>query len=82
MNQCKVDSWLESGTNILVGLVLSYLTYRYIAPLFQVHMSVVQSVHLTIVFTVISLTRQYVLRRIFNGRKVFIYLKEKYLSGC
>jgi hypothetical protein len=52
----------------LVGLVLAWVGNVYLAPiLFNVHMNRKQGAGVVLMFTVLSLIRQYVLRRVFNA---------------
>ena len=58
---------MEVGTNLIVGLILAWFGNRYLALwLFGIHMTGGQSLNLVVLFTVLSLLRQYTLRRVFN----------------
>lgn len=64
--QSKLVSVIESSTNLLVGYPLTIFTYLVLAPLILgVHVTPSQSVGLTILFTLVSFVRQYLVRRAF-----------------
>lgn len=58
---------LEVKANFWVGLVTAWFGNVYLAPLVGVTVSHKQSVALVAMFTVMSIVRQYVIRRAFNA---------------
>jgi hypothetical protein len=67
--QSKRGSLFESLTNTAVGFVLSVLTWEFIVkPVWDLHTSFAENISITLLFTVISILRGYVLRRVFNHR--------------
>jgi hypothetical protein len=64
--QSKKHSLIESLTNIIVGLVTSFLIQLAIYPLLNIEVSVNQNLVITAVFFIVSFVRGYVIRRIFN----------------
>lgn len=64
--QTKKHSLLESLTNVIVGLLMSFLTQLVIYPILDIKVSLNQNIIITAVFFVISFVRGYVIRRIFN----------------
>ena len=67
MSQSYKLSVIEIGTNLAVGLVLAWIGNRYLALwILGIHMSGNQSAGLVILFTILSLLRQWILRRLFN----------------
>lgn len=60
---------IEVATNILIGLVVSFISQIVIFKLYNIHISVVQNVEITIWFTIISIVRSYLVRRWFNSMK-------------
>ena len=66
MRQSRTMSLVETGTNVLVGFWLAVLTQIVAFPWFG--LTATASDHLTIglVFTVVSLARGYLLRRLFD----------------
>lgn len=72
MPQSKIDSFMEAFTNTLIGLVISTIANFFVIPfVLGVQMSHTQNIVLALFFTVISIARSYVLRRLFNGRSVW-----------
>lgn len=67
--QTKKHSILESLTNVIVGLLMSFLTQLVIYPILDIEVSLNQNVIITTVFFIISFVRSYVIRRIFNNLK-------------
>jgi hypothetical protein len=62
-------SMIEVATNILIGLVVSFISQIVIFKLYNIHISVVQNVEITVWFTIISIVRSYLVRRWFNSMK-------------
>jgi hypothetical protein len=59
-------SLAEAAANIVVGYCLAVLTQVIVFPLFGLSVSLGENLGIGAVFTVISLVRSYILRRIFN----------------
>ena len=74
-NQTRIDSFMESVTNTAIGFVLSFIVWHFTAVLFGIPMSVSTNLQITGIFTAVSIVRQYVLRRIFDGRTPWQSLK-------
>lgn len=68
-SQSKKASLLEVTTNTLIGLIIAYHAQVYIFPLYGIQVSTATNVQLVLIFTLISILRSYVLRRIFNRYK-------------
>ena len=64
--QSKKHSVLETITNTIVGLVVSYAVQRLIFPLYGIKISENTNLQITFIFFVASFGRSYFLRRIFN----------------
>ena len=76
MTQTKVDSLMESFTNIVIGLIISTIANHIILPLtLGVTPTLSQNLIIGIIFTIISLARSYTLRRLFNGRSVWATIR-------
>lgn len=60
-------SILETITNVVVGYALAVLTQLIVFPLYGITTTFNQNVQVGLIFTVVSLIRSYVLRRMFNG---------------
>jgi len=68
MSQSKKQSAIESLTNIIVGLITSFLIQLVIYPVLNIPVSLGQNVIITIVFFIVSFLRGYLLRRYFNKK--------------
>lgn len=66
MSQTRTHSMLESVTNVAVGYGIAVCTQAVVFPLFGVHVAATDHLMIAALFTVVSLVRSYVLRRIFN----------------
>ena len=64
--QTRIESLVESLTNIVVGFWFAVLAQTLIFPLYGVNIPVTTNVKITVWFTAISIFRSYCLRRIFN----------------
>ena len=66
MTQSRTMSAIESVTNVLVGYGVAVATQAAIFPLFGLTATLRQNMAMGAVFTVVSLVRSYLLRRVFN----------------
>ena len=64
--QSKKQSLIESVTQTVVGLVVSFCIQLVIYPLLNIPVTLSQNVIITAVFFVASIGRGYIIRRIFN----------------
>lgn len=64
--QSRLMSLVESLANILVGYAVAVLTQIVVFPHFGLTTSLTDNLLLGSIFTVVSLARSYVLRRMFN----------------
>lgn len=60
------NSILESITNVVAGLLTSFLIQLVIYPMLNIPVSINQNIIITTVFFVASFIRGFVIRRIFN----------------
>ena len=65
--QSRWMSLLEAVTNIAVGYGVAVLTQVLVFPLFGLSVSLGENLGIAGVFTVISLVRNFALRRLFNA---------------
>jgi len=68
MAQSKRSSLLEAVLNTVVGYGISLLAYQYVMPLLGFNTSWSDSVILVAVFSLISIIRNYLIRRVFARR--------------
>lgn len=60
-------SWIEVVANIGTGFVISALLQQYVvAPVWNLQTSAAQNLGITVFFTVVSVLRSFVFRRLFN----------------
>jgi hypothetical protein len=79
MSQHRLDSLMESLTNTAIGFIISLVTWQIVAAALGIPMPLGRNLLITSIFTVVSIARQYWLRRLFNGRSVYSYLKGRFL---
>ncbi len=77
-SQSKADSFMEAVTNTAIGFVVSLITWHFVAAWMQIPMTMSKNLIITGVFTIVSIARGYVLRRMFDGRTVWQAIK----GGC
>ena len=65
--QSRIGSIIESVANIAVGFGVALASQMLIFPLYGVHLPVYDNIMITLWFTLISLARSYILRRVFNS---------------
>ena len=67
MSQTRKKSAIESITNVLIGYCVALLSQIIIFPFFDINISLESNIYIGMWFTVISLVRSFVVRRIFNN---------------
>ena len=67
MKQSRAMSLVESITNVVVGFVLALVTQMVVFPMFGLSVSLEQNVVISSIFTVVSIARSFVLRRVFEA---------------
>ena len=65
--QSRLMSMIEAIVKVLVGFWVSVLAQMLVLPLFDLQVSLSQSIGMGLIFTVVSLVRSYLLRRAFNA---------------
>lgn len=69
---------MEAMVNVIIGLVISTIANHIILPAtLGVTPTLAQNIVIGVAFTVISLVRSYTLRRLFNGRSAWAWIKSK-----
>ena len=69
MMQSKRESLIETLTNVSIGWFISFIANMLVLPLFDYDVSLTDGVLISIIFTVISIIRGYVVRRWFNSKE-------------
>jgi hypothetical protein len=65
--QNKKYSFIEAITNTFTGLVVSFIIQLIIYPVMGIPVRLSQNVIITLVFTLASIGRGYIVRRFFNN---------------
>ena len=66
--QSKLQSLIESFTNILIGYLTALFSQILIFPIFDIYVSFQDNLLIGLYFTIISLIRSYLVRRYFNNK--------------
>jgi hypothetical protein len=69
VSQTRLGSWIEAWANIAIGFAINWTANMLVLPVFGFDVSATVAFHIGLVFTLISLVRSYVLRRVFNRIK-------------
>lgn len=69
MSQSKKHSAIESITNVIVGLLISFLIQIVIYPALKIPVTLSQNLIITFVFFIASFIRGFIIRRIFNQKQ-------------
>lgn len=77
--QSKIDSFMESVTNTFIGFTISTCCQFYVMWLYSIPMSNATAMKSVGIFTIISVIRQYIIRRSFNGKTPWQAIKRKFL---
>lgn len=62
---------MEAVVNTSIGFVLSMVVWHFVALAYGIPMPLMKNLQITGIFTFFSISRSYVLRRLFNGRSVW-----------
>lgn len=71
MKQSHMASITEATVNVLIGYWVAVATSAFILPKFGFHTTTSDNLLISLVFTVVSLARTYILRRIFEHFREF-----------
>ena len=69
--QTKTGSMIEAIVNVVVGYGIAVTSQVLIFPLVGIHVALHTNMLIGLIFTVISLVRSYVLRRVFVHYRLF-----------
>lgn len=67
--QTKKQSMIESLTSTTIGIIIGIVLNLTILPIFGYPVSLSDSLWISVIFTVISIIRSYVIRRFFNSKE-------------
>ena len=64
--QSRVMSFVEAIANVVVGYGVAVVTQILIFPVFGLHTTLAQNLKMGAIFTIVSITRSFALRRLFE----------------
>ncbi len=67
--QTKRQSAIESLTSTTIGIIIGIVLNVTILPIFGYPVSLSDSLWISVIFTAVSVTRSYAVRRIFNSKE-------------
>jgi len=70
MKQSRSMSFVEAIANVIVGYSTAVITQMLVFPWFGLHMPLAQNLKLAMAFTLISIVRSFVLRRVFEAIRI------------
>ena len=66
--QSKRESMIETFMNVGIGWFISFIANMLVLPLFGYDINLTDGVLISIIFTIISIVRGYMVRRWFNSK--------------
>lgn len=77
--QSKLESFIESLLNTIIGYLIALVTQIIFYPMFGIHVEFHDQLSLALLFTCVSLVRSYVIRRYFNShfKSTVAYIVDK-----
>ena len=66
--QSKLESLYEAVINTFIGFVIAFISQLIFFPIVGIEATLGQNVLLTILFTLVSIVRTYIIRRYFNKK--------------
>jgi hypothetical protein len=64
--QTRTQSFIESCINVAIGYGIALASQIIVFPLFGIHVPLSSNIVIGAIFTIISICRSYVVRRVFN----------------
>lgn len=68
--QTKKQSFIEANINTFVGFSVSLAIAYFILPLLGFKQGIIASLEITIIYTVVSIVRNYMIRRYFATKSI------------
>jgi hypothetical protein len=69
MKQNKFQSFIESCIQVSIGFIIAYCIQLMVFPFYDIEVTYYENFQITIIFTLASLSRSYIIRRCFNRIK-------------
>ena len=74
--QTRLSSFIEQCLNVGSGFVISLVLWTYfVVPVWDIEVTMLDNLNITILFTLVSVLRGYLWRRFFNSRCKVLYKK-------
>ena len=70
MNQTRLQSLIETSTNVVIGYLVAVLSQLIIFPAFGIRTTITDNLLIAGYFTIISVIRGYMVRRWFNRKRI------------
>ena len=67
--QSKKQSFIESLTSTTIGIIIGIVLNLTILPIFGYPVSFSDSLWISVIFTIVSIIRSYIIRRWFNSKE-------------
>ena len=67
--QSKKQSLIESLTSTTIGIIIGIVLNLTILPIFGYPVSLSDSLWISVIFTIVSIIRSYIIRRWFNSKE-------------
>jgi hypothetical protein len=64
--QTRMQSLIEAWVNVIIGYFVALVAQLIVFPLYDLEVSFSQNLQIGLIFTVVSILRSYMLRRLFN----------------
>lgn len=64
--QTRTQSFIESCINVLIGYLIALIAQIIVFPIYNIEVSISQNIQIGLIFTIVSIARSYLLRRMFN----------------
>lgn len=77
MKQSRIDSFMEAVCNTFIGFWIALITQIIVFHFMGIEASWSENVLITVIFTAVSILRSYVLRRLFNGRSIWLTITNR-----
>jgi hypothetical protein len=68
VTQSRMGSFYEACINILIGFTINWVANMTLLPMFGFNVTGTQAFNIGLLFTGVSIARQYIIRRWFNAR--------------
>ncbi|MGV8712073.1 MAG: DUF7220 family protein [Nitrosomonas sp.] len=64
--QTRLQSLLEAWINVIIGYFVALAAQIIVFPWYGIEVSISQNLQIGLIFTIVSIARSYVVRRLFN----------------